>query len=250
MASNETDEYLRGMLMERRIGEADFTTLCQLLASERSCMWPNELVEPGSAVTIRAPIQPKPHQLRVVWKVFNTAELLGAILNYLPSNELFKVRGVCHGFRHAIESGLETRIRMFIQSPPNDERPVSSAEHFPYRWEGTKPSIYQAKGQRKMLILFDPKANAIDANPILSHSKILRSVLLAQPAPKTCDVQRICSCGDFHELQIDSEKDGVNLGQVFDAVRRVGKCLKCGYVGMLRLSGALEAREIRALEDC
>ena len=175
-----------------------------------------------------------PHQLvrltELMRRVFNICELLEHILSFLPAFTQLQMRAVCKDFQTAIDTAPPIRVNMFRKRPRVQSGVEASIPALaPYRIRGISHKIVQAKGKKRVVLEMDNVFYTLDYPRLLRHSRILRSVQLAQPAPDSVRLFRDCWCSEPEVTPVSTSSHGtVTYGHVFRAMDALGhKCSVC-----------------------
>ena len=178
-----------------------------------------------------------PNRLEVMYKVFNTLELLELILGFLPPVKQLQLRRLCKGFREAIDSSPSIRANMCRTS--TFARPSKfELAAIPYSIRGITSRFAQARGARRLLLVMDKTFYATYWR-VLRRSAILRSTLLARPSPLYAVIRRDCTCRRVEEVSVSGSDEGLTFGHVFDAFDRIGRrCRVCGTFHLLRVNAS------------
>lgn len=97
----------------------------------------------------------QPHS---VDQVFNVAELVVAMLSFLPPIDMLRATGTCHGFYSAVHTNPENRMALFLQAAPaNPHSTVYIVDHDNHTL--TKTTASQINGQ--------PFVSELNFNPML-----------------------------------------------------------------------------------
>ena len=131
-------DVLETMLSEGRLSRNDFERLQDCLRRER-----HYIVMHGN-VTLQCRMPT--YLVELTHNVFNTAELLENILQYLSPTLQLQSRAVCKGFQRAIDQSPNIRRNMHRQETLNSA--TSAVTLAPYRIQGIRSKRTQVRGIR------------------------------------------------------------------------------------------------------
>lgn len=175
-----------------------------------------------------------PRQLEIMNLVFNVPKLLEHILSFLSAQALLQLRAVCKEMKLMIEDSPRIRQIMFRESPLNSQPTLDPAPKLafvsalaPYHIRGITRKITQAKGKHYVVLAIDSASYRSAYYRYLRHSRMLRSIQLAQPAPDSVTLYRDCAC---EQPETSSVPGGgvITFANVFRAINAFGrKCKVC-----------------------
>ena len=236
MPTQSGKELLAEMLSCSAISQKDFDRLNEALQQETSMAIRGVsctcTVLKGN-VTVISPLTPG--QLEAIYKVFNIPELLEWILISLSPFELLKVRSACKYFQGIIDGSSKIHRTIFRQQELNKTNLLLP----PYRVRGVTCEIGQVRGESRISARIDEATYCtIIYRSHLRKSRILHSVLLAQPPPKIAVLYCDCKYVVRHRKSLYERihtSTGVTFRHMFRAMKSMGHYSRCDGFSLWRM---------------
>lgn len=158
------------------------------------------------------------------YRVFQTPELLQLIFERLDTNDLLSSRKVCRHFSLSITASPRLAIKLF-------HRDQERAKPLLPNWLSkfcTVADIRQSKGRLQVVlhILWSPRRRRQLA--LIQNSRFLRRTLLAQPAPSSLRIYRLCNCVELDDVPLITLRSTNGSGLRVACLARVLQQLSTG----------------------